>query len=143
MPQWLLFIFWGIITGIAGGALGIGGGALIVPILVLLFSINQKSAQGISLMAMVPMAIIGSLRYYFNPNIEINPKIALFIATGSIIGVIIGTEIAARLPAEHLKKAFAVFLMIVALKMFFSSSVSVGKNINSNEKITQNKSERQ
>ena len=71
-------------------------------------------------MAMVPMAILGSLRYYFNPNIEINPKIALFIAAGSIIGVMIGSEVAARVPAAHLKKAFAIFLMLIAAKMFFS-----------------------
>ncbi len=121
MPQWTLFVFWGVVAGIAGGAMGIGGGALVVPILVLIFGLNQKSAQGLSLMAMIPMAIVGSLRYYFNPDIEINPRIALFIAAGSIVGVLIGAEIAARLPAAHLRKIFAIFLMLVAVKMFLSN----------------------
>ncbi|HOK03832.1 MAG TPA: sulfite exporter TauE/SafE family protein [Victivallales bacterium] len=127
-PQSLNLIFWGIIAGIAGGALGIGGGALVVPILVLIFGLNQKSAQGLSLMAMIPMAIVGSLRYYFNPDIEINPKIAFFISIGSIIGVLIGSEIAARLPSIYLKKAFAIFLVIIAIKIFFS-------NENNNKKV--------
>mgnify|MGYP001252262984 CR=1 FL=1 len=127
-PQSLNLIFWGIIAGIAGGALGIGGGALVVPILVLIFGLNQKSAQGLSLMAMIPMAIVGSLRYYFNPDIEINPKIAFFISIGSIIGVLIGSEIAARLPSIYLKKAFAIFLVIIAIKSFFS-------NENNNKKV--------
>lgn len=139
MQQYLLFILCGFIAGIAGGALGIGGGALVVPMLVLIFSINQKSAQGLSLMAMIPMAIIGSLRYYFNPNIEINPKIAVFIATGSIIGVSIGTEIASRLPAEQLKKIFAILLMFIAFKMFFSNE---NNNIQTNTQPTQNQTEK-
>lgn len=111
----------GIFAGIISGMLGLGAGAVVVPALVLIFSFPQKSAQGTALALMVPMALLGAFRYWRNPEIGMNLVIVGLIVAGSIPGVLAGTELAARLPSYWLRKAFAVFLAIVAVKMFTAS----------------------
>jgi uncharacterized membrane protein YfcA len=112
------------ITGIAGGALGgtfgVGGGVIMVPALVAM-AIPQKEAQGISLAAMVPMALVGSIRYYLNPEIRINIPIAFSVAVGAVVGVFIGSWIAAELPVSALRKGFAILLLLVAARLWSTS----------------------
>jgi uncharacterized membrane protein YfcA len=67
------------------------------------------------------MALVGAFRYWKNPAIEINPMLIAFIVVGALPGVLVGTELAARLPSHVLRKIFAVFLAIVAVKMFTAS----------------------
>lgn len=111
----------GILAGIVSGMLGLGSGAVIVPALVLIFSFPQKSAQGTALVVMVPMALLGAFRYWRNPHIDMSLAIVGLIALGALPGVLAGTELAARLPSYWLRKGFAVFLAIVAVKMFTAS----------------------
>jgi len=120
---WWAFILLGIIAGVVSGTLGLGSGALVVPALVLLpfFAFEQKSAQGTALALMVPMALLGALRYWKNPEIEINMVFIMLIVLGALPGVLVGTELASRLPSHVLRKIFAVFLAIVAIKMFTAS----------------------
>jgi len=119
---WWIFVVLGIGAGIMGGALGLGGGTLIVPTLVLLCSYGQKSAQGTALAVMVPMALVGALRYWRNPAIEIHALHVGLIICGALLGVLLGTELASRLPAHILKKIFAAVLIVVAIKIFVTSS---------------------
>lgn len=95
---------------------------MLVPILAILFAFPQKTAQGMSLAAIAPMALIAAFRYYNNPEIEFDVKLVMFLAIGTIIGAFIGSKIAADLPASTLKKLFAAVLLIAAAKMFFFSS---------------------
>ncbi len=118
---WWVFIVLGICAGVISGALGLGGGTILVPTLVLLCSFGQKSAQGMALAVMVPMALVGALRYWKNPEIEINTVIVGLIICGALAGVLVGTELASRLPSHTLRKVFAIFLAIVAVKMFTAS----------------------
>ena len=115
---WWAFILLGVLAGIVSGTLGLGSGVIVIPALVLLFSFEQKSAQGTALAVMVPMALVGALRYWRNPDIEMNVVIILLIVLGALAGVLGGTELAARLPSGTLRKVFAVFLTIVAVRMF-------------------------
>jgi len=119
---WWVFVVLGIGAGIVGGALGLGGGTIIVPTLVLICSFGQKSAQGTALAVMVPMALVGALRYWRNPAIEIHALPIGLIICGALVGVLLGTELASRLPAHVLKKIFAAVLVIVAIKIFMTSS---------------------
>jgi len=119
---WWVFVVLGIGAGIVGGALGLGGGTIIVPTLVLICSYGQKSAQGTALAVMVPMALVGALRYWRNPAIEIHALPIGLIICGALVGVLLGTELASRLPAHVLKKIFAAVLVIVAIKIFMTSS---------------------
>jgi uncharacterized membrane protein YfcA len=118
---WWVFVILGICAGVLSGALGLGGGTILVPTLVLLCSFGQKSAQGMALAVMVPMALVGALRYWKNPEIEINTVIVGLIICGALAGVLVGTELASRLPSHTLRKVFAIFLAIVAVKMFTAS----------------------
>ena len=130
---WWAFILLGIFAGTASGLLGIGGGVILVPGLVLLFTaIDQKTAQGTALAAMIPMAIVGALRYMQNPDISIHWTVVILLVAGAIAGTLIGTAIVARLDVYLLRKIFAVLLLIIAAKMFVSkpapSKIETEKN---------------
>ncbi len=111
-------IFIGIISGIFAGMFGIGGGTVIIPLLVLLFGMSQHMAQGTSLVALLlPVGLLATLEYYRNGNADI--KLGLIIGLGLFIGGYIGAYIANKLNDPSLRKIFAVFLLFVAIKMFF------------------------
>jgi uncharacterized membrane protein YfcA len=115
---WWAFVLLGVLAGLISGALGLGSGVVVIPALVLLFGFEQKSAQGTALTVMVPMALVGALRYWKNPAIEMDTVIILLITLGALVGALGGTELAARLPSGILRKVFAIFLTIVAVRMF-------------------------
>ena len=117
---WWVFILLGIGAGILSGTLGIGSGIVLVPALVLVCSLEQKSAQGMSLAIMVPMALVGALRYWKNPDIEMNTLVIGLIICGALAGVLAGTELAGRLPGHVLRKVFAAVLVIAAARMFMT-----------------------
>lgn len=121
---WWVFVALGIFAGVISGTLGLGGGTVLVPALVLLFRYGQKNAQGMSLAIMVPMALVGALRYWKNPEVEMNGLVMGLIICGAVVGALAGAELAARLPGHVLRKVFAIFLVIVAAKMFMGSSKS-------------------
>ena len=118
---WWLFIVLGVCAGLVSGTLGLGSGIVVIPVLVLLCGFEQKSAQGTALAVMVPMTLVGAIRYWKNPEIDMSLMIILLIVSGALVGVLAGTELASRLPNEVLRKVFAIFLVIVAVKMFFAS----------------------
>ncbi len=126
---WWAFVLLGIFAGITSGTLGLGSGSVVVPALVLLpfFAFEQKAAQGTALALMVPVALLGAFRYWKNPAIEIDPVLIVLIVVGALPGVLVGTELAGRLPSHVLRKVFAVFLAIVAVKMFTASPKQVPK----------------
>ena len=117
---WWAFVLLGIAAGVISGMLGVGSGVILIPALVILFAFPQKSAQGTALMVMVPMALVGAIRYRLHPQIKVSLRHAGLIIAGAIVGSLIGSEVAARVPASMLKKVFAVFIMIVALKMLLT-----------------------
>ncbi len=119
--EWWGFVILGVCAGIISGLLGVGSGTVTIPALVLLWGIGQKSAQGMSLAIMVPMTLIGALRYWKNPEVEFHGWVIALIVLGAVAGTLAGTELAARLPASILRKTFAVFLVIVAVQMFRAS----------------------
>ncbi len=118
---WWVFVILGICVGVYGGALGRGGGSILIPILVLLCGFEQKCAQGMSLAVMVPMALVGALLYWKNPEIEMNGVVIGLVICGALAGALAGAELAARLPSHTLRKIFAVILVIVAAKMLVTS----------------------
>jgi len=115
---WWTLVLLGFVGGIVSGALGVGSGIVFVPVLVVAFLVPQKAAQGTALAVMVPMALLGAARYWRNPDIEVNLNVVALLAVGSLAGVLIGTEIAYHLPGHWLRKAFAVFMVVVAVRMF-------------------------
>jgi len=106
----------GLIAGISSGFLGIGGATIIVPAFVFLLGLTQHQAQGTTLALMVPpIGLLAAMRYYYSGNV--NLKFALFVCLGFFVGALIGAHFAQPLSDALLKRAFGVFLMIVALRM--------------------------
>lgn len=111
----------GVGAGLLSGLFGVGGGIIIVPALALLFGMTQQSAIATSLMALLlPVGLLGVLEYYRAGKISAeNIWIGLIIAAGLFVGAYFGAKIATHLSGEMLRKAFAVFMGIVALHLWF------------------------
>ena len=120
MEIWIGYLILGLIAGIFGATLGVGGGIIMVPVLVMLFSFPQKSAQGISLTAMVLMAAVASARYIINPKIDVNIPAAAIIGVAAIAGALIGSWLVVRIPVDILRKIFAAVMVIAAIKLAFT-----------------------
>ena len=120
--SWWLYVGLGVLAGILSGALGVGSGILLIPALVILCHFPQKSAQGTALAVMVPMAVVGAIRYKVNPEIGMDFQLAGLLALGAVAGSLLGSEIAIRLSPYILRKAFAVFVLVVAVRMFFTTT---------------------
>ncbi len=110
----------GLLAGILSGFMGVGGGVVMVPLMILLLGYNQHQAQGMSLAVLaVPVTLLAAYTYH-NAGSPINWKYALVIAGFFVVGGFIGSKFAVSIPQNILKKSFAVILVIAAVKMFFS-----------------------
>jgi len=115
----LLLVLVGFVTGAFGGMLGLGGGLILIPALVFIFGFNQHQAIGTSLAVMLPP--IGMFAAYnFYKAGQVNLKYALILAVAFMVGSYFTSKIAVKIPEDVLKKVFSIFLVLVALKMFFS-----------------------
>lgn len=121
MEHWILYVVAGIAAGIISSMFGVGTGILMVPILAIGFGFGQKSAQGMALFIMVPMALAGAIRYYLNPNIPINLPMAGIVAVGGVLGAVIGSLIVFNIPDVILKRMFACFIIFVGINMLIKS----------------------
>jgi len=111
-----IYIMVGFGSGILAGLLGLGGGVVRVPALLILAGIPSLVAQGASLIASVPTAIAAAY-----PKIKGQPekiRQGLLVGSGGVMGVLIGSEIAFSLGDSSLKTIFSYFLFLVAIKMF-------------------------
>lgn len=116
MSAVLAYIVLGVVAGIISGLVGIGGGIIIVPALVLVFGMNQLQAQGTTLALLVaPIGILAAWTYYTHGLVDL--KIAGLIIIGFVVGGYLGGKIAVGLPNELLQKLFGVVLLLVAIKM--------------------------
>lgn len=105
----------GLAAGCLSGLLGVGGGVIVVPALIILFGMAAKSAIGTSLAIIVPTAIAGSFFHFREGNV--NLRIAVFVAIAAIVGSRIGVHLTTIIPGLTLKKIFGVLLIAVALKI--------------------------
>ena len=111
-----LFILLGAVAGLFSGFMGIGGGLIMVPALVLIFGFNQHLAQGTSLAVMIPpIGLLAAYRYWTAGHVDLTA--AIWICLGFILGGWGGAQVAHILPASILKKAFGVVLLIVSVRM--------------------------
>ena len=112
-------IILGLVTGLLSGSLGIGGGVIVVPTLVLLFHLPQKNAQGLSLALMVPMALMGVIQYWRLGNLQVSVVRLALLCAGAVGGVLLGSTLADRLPGAVLRRAFAVLILVIAARMLW------------------------
>lgn len=108
----------GVVAGILSGFVGVGGGIVVVPALVLLFHFTQKQAQGTTLAMLIPpIGILAAAAYYKAGYVDI--KAAIFIALGFIVGSVLGAKYATHFSDLMVSRVFGGFLLIVAMKLIF------------------------
>lgn len=122
----LFYLSLGLCAGILSAVFGIGSGIVVVPSLTMFALMTQKEAQGVALAVMVPMAIMGAMRYYWNPSITINLKVVLLMGMTCVIGANIGASIAGYVSNRTLQLGFSILLFVVAIKMFLSALKAFG-----------------
>jgi uncharacterized protein len=110
----------GLVAGVAGGMFGIGGGAIMVPAMVLLVGMDQKFATGTSIAAQIlPIGLLGAAVYYRSGKIDF--QYALLIAVGLLIGNLFGALFANQpfISSETMKRLYGIFLLIIGARYLF------------------------
>lgn len=107
----LISVAMGLIAGLLSGMLGIGGGTIVVPVMVLWLDTTQHTAQGISLTAMLLTALVGTFIHYRQKNIEV--RMALLIAPSAAAFSYLGAWAAGIVTAEWLTRLFAIALLLI------------------------------
>lgn len=105
----------GLCAGIIGGLLGVGGGVLFVPGLVIVLGLGQHQAEATSLLAIVPVAIVGTIKQDGYGNVC--RKDALLMGLLSVAGVAAGVVLANALSGSVLRIGFALLMMLVAAQL--------------------------
>jgi uncharacterized membrane protein YfcA len=115
-----IYLAIGLIAGILSGLFGVGGGILIIPALILLANFPTKMAVGTSLGALLlPVGLLGAYAYYKSGNLDI--RTSLLIALGLFFGAWVGAKLAHALPGPALQRMFAVFIVIMAVRLWIEA----------------------
>jgi uncharacterized membrane protein YfcA len=105
----------GILGGLLSGLLGVGGGVVMVPLLVLWAGYRQRDAHALSLGAIIPISLASVLIYGAAGKVRLSDAVAL--ALGAIVGARIGASLLARIEERPLKLVFGLFLGAVSVLM--------------------------
>ncbi|MDP2953938.1 MAG: sulfite exporter TauE/SafE family protein [Chloroflexota bacterium] len=111
----MLSLVTGAIAGTMGGLLGIGGGAILVPMLTGILKMAQHQAHGTSLMVAVFLALSGALGYAWQGHVDW--PLTLQLGAGAAVGAVIGAKLMMRVPAAILRQGFGALLILVALRL--------------------------
>lgn len=102
-------------VGIMTGLVGAGGGFLIIPALVLFLRLDMKVAVGTSLMIIAANSLVGFLGTIGSASIPIPWNLLLALTAISIVGILIGTVLAKKIPGSKLKVGFGYFVLVMGL----------------------------
>lgn len=112
--RWILLVVLGALTGFISGMLGVGGGIFMVPMMVLLAGIAQHTAQGISLLAMIPASALGAWTHWKLGNTRRSILPGLIV--GVLAGVYAGGSAAHLMPETELRLIFTALLAYTAIR---------------------------
>lgn len=119
--SWLVGIGYatlGVGSGLLAALMGVGGGIILVPALVLLFSFDQHLAEGTSLAIIIPTALVAAWRHGRSGYTDW--PMGLKLGGASVVAALIGAQLALALDPDVLQAIFAVFLVLVAIRMLLS-----------------------
>ena len=119
---WLILA--GVVSGVIGG-MGMGGGTLLIPILTIFLSFEQKNAQAINLLVFIPMAIVALIIHIKNKLVDL--KVGVPIICSGVIFSIAGSMLAGLLGNEILQKIFGVFLLGIGINQSIHSIILLVK----------------
>lgn len=106
----MLYILAGLASGIISG-MGIGGGAILIPVLVFLMGMEQHDAQGINLVFFIPTAVIALIIHIRNRKVDFRTAVPVTVA--GLAGAFFGSRLAVSLESLVLRKWFGIFLLLM------------------------------
>lgn len=109
----------GLVAGLISGVFGVGGGTITVPGMVLLLDVEQHTAQGVALAAMLATALAGAFVHHRQGNV--NLSMVMWIAPSAVIFSLLGAWAAGMVAAEWLTRVFAIALLVVGCRMLLFS----------------------
>jgi len=110
----MILLISGTIVGFLTGLMGVGGGGIMIPVLVLLMGMNQYTAQGTSLAAMVPPAVVGSWTHRRLGNVR--KDVLLVLIAGVLVGTYLGGAMAHLVPERELRILFSLVILWVGIR---------------------------
>ena len=105
----------GLVAGVVAGLLGVGGGALFVPALTIGLGLSQLDAEATSLLAIIPVALVGAVRQRAHGNVDL--RSGLLLGVVAVAGALGGVGIANSVPQRALELGFGMFLLFVAWQL--------------------------
>lgn len=108
----------GIITGIANGMFGSGGGTIVVPSLVMFLNVEEHKSHATAISIILPLTIVSA--FFYISNNYVNWELTLKVILGGIIGGYAGAKLLNKCPTKVLRKIFGVIMIIGAFKMIFN-----------------------
>jgi uncharacterized protein len=105
----------GFAAGFVAGMLGVGGGVLFVPALVIFLGLSQVEGEATSLLAIVPVALVGAWRQRSYGNVNLRHAVAIGVL--SVPGAILGVAVVNVVPERAIEVAFALLMLVVAFQL--------------------------
>ncbi|MBI3851852.1 MAG: sulfite exporter TauE/SafE family protein [Verrucomicrobia bacterium] len=107
----------GLVSGVASGLFGVGGGIVMVPAMIFFMTMDIKRAVGTSLAVIIPTALMGSFKHYQQGNLDW--RVALSLAPMAILGGYAGAWLTTQISSANLKRGFGGFLVLVGCRLLF------------------------
>ena len=111
----VLVILAGAVVGIVSALFGVGGGVLMVPFMVLALDLGQHTAEGTSLLVIVPTALVGTIAHYRSGYVDVSK--AARLAAGGVLGAVLGALIGLDLSGQTLRRLLAVLIAFVGVRL--------------------------
>ena len=128
-------IFWEIVCGVLGGivgGMGMGGGTLTIPLLTIFLNFKQLRAQGVNLIAFLPMSVVALVIHIKNDLVEF--KQTWLLAVVGCVFSVLGAVVANKINSLLLKKFFAVFLILLGIWQFIEMKRNKSNQQNDSKK---------
>ena len=119
VSTFIILIVIGLLAGILSGLVGVGGGILMIPLLIIFLGLTQHEAQGTALFAMLPpIGILAAINYYKEGFVKW--EYAIVIAFTFVIGGYLGSKLSLSLPPQLVRRIFGVIMLLGAIKLISS-----------------------
>ena len=127
MLSFLFIVVLGFGAGILTGIMGVGGGVVMVPMMVLLLGVSQHLAQGISMLVIIPTVMVAILKLR-NSNL-FEYRTALLLAAGSIVGSLLSSNMVQLIDGVILKRIFGVLVVYSSIRMILPAKAKKGTHV--------------
>ena len=117
MTMTVLPVILGFFAGILTGIMGIGGGVVLVPMMVLLLGVQQHLAQGISMLVIIPTVLVAIFKLRNSRLFQF--RMALLLAAGSMLGSLVSSNLVQQIDGAVLKRIFGILVIYSSYKMIF------------------------